>query len=101
MRLIAKLVDQMCEEVEGAKDYAIEALELKVQDPDLSKYYHSLSQTEYEHAEKLHEFAAKKVEEARNSGYQYPDSMSKRWEEKHRDFILKMKDARVFIDMYR
>ena len=46
MRLIAKLVDQMCEEVEGAKDYAIEALELKVQDLDLSKYYHSLSQTE-------------------------------------------------------
>ena len=78
MRLIAKLVDQMCEEVEGAKDYAIEALELKVQDLDLSKYYHNLSQTEYEHAEKLHEFAVKKVEEARNSGYQYPNSMSKR-----------------------
>lgn len=100
MMCIKKLAEQMAEEIEGAREYAICALECRIGDQDLAKTYHNLSQVEYEHAEKLHEFAMQKVEMAKSSGYSYPDSMVERWETKHRCMIEALKDAKVFIDMY-
>ena len=100
MRIIKILSDQICEEIDGAKDYAINALEYRDIYPDLSKFYHSTSQIEYEHAEKLHEFVQKRVTEAKDSGRTYPEEMLEKWEQKHRECIIKMKDAKVFIDMY-
>lgn len=100
MRIIKELCAQIQEEIEGAKDYAISALDYKISDYELSKLYHSLSEVEYEHAHKLHEVAERKVLELRNTGVKIPEDMEIKYEEKHKRFIACMAEAKVYIDLY-
>lgn len=65
MRIIKKLAEQINEEVDGAIDYAMEALDCKLTDPELSKFYFELAKTEYGHMEKLHDHVLRKIKEAR------------------------------------
>lgn len=101
MRIIKQLAAQIKDEVRGAHEYAMDALEYKVSDPDLSRLYHELAKTEYDHANRLHEVVMRKVDEADSAGFDVPESMIDSWEEKHREIIIKMAEAKTFIDMYR
>lgn len=49
----------------------------------------------------LHDAVTKIVEEAKNSGVEYPQKMLNKWEEKHKCMIEKMADAKIYMSMYK
>lgn len=101
MRLIARLAEQITDEVEGALSYAKDALEYRQTHPALANIYHKLSQQEFEHMQQLHQQVQQLVVEAENSGVDYPQSMRDKWDKQHRKIISKMADANVFIGMWK
>lgn len=101
MRIIKKLSEQIADEVEGALDYATEALTIKDEDPELSKFYAELSRTEYGHMEKLHSHVMEKIREARDEYPDPPQWMLEKWDEQHRDMMAKAAKAKALIDMYK
>ena len=101
MRLIARLAEQITDEVEGALSYAKDALTYRQTHPALANIYHKLSQQEFEHMQQLHQQVQQLVVEAENSGVDYPQSMRDKWEKQHRKISSKMADANVFIGMWK
>ena len=101
MRLIATLARQIEDEVDGALEYAKDAITYKLDRPELASKYHKMSVVEFEHSEALHEEVAKAIEEAEKSGIKYPQSMKDSWESKHRELKAKAENAKVFIGMWK
>lgn len=101
MRIIKNLAAQMCEELEGSKNYAIEALECRRTRPELARLYHEMSLTEFQHANSLHDWAVRMVEEAKTSGETPPSEMLEKWETAHRLSLAQMVETKVFIDLYK
>lgn len=100
MRIIKCLSKQMCEEIEGVKNYAIDALEYRKSDPELAKLYHDLAETEYDHAIKLHEQAVQKIKEIEETDVSIPSFMKSKWDDAHEEMIEKAKEAKTFMDMW-
>lgn len=101
MRIIKHLAEQIQEEVTGAEEYAKDALEHRLTDPELSKLYIELAKTEYNHVQRLHEQIIRKIEEAKKSAIEPPESMLNTWDEKHKKLIEQMAKAKTFIEMYK
>lgn len=101
MRIIKHLSDQILEEISGAEEYAKDALEYRVSDPELSKLYNELAKTEYMHIQKLHEQVLKKVEAAKKMGIEPPQEMLNSWDARHRQLIEQLGRVKTFIDMYK
>lgn len=101
MRIIKHLAEQIQDEVSGAEEYAKDALEYQLTDPELSKLYLELAKTEYSHVQKLHEQAVRKIKEAEERGVEPPQAMINRWDEIHSQMIEQMAQAKTYIDMYR
>ena len=101
MKIIKKLSKQISDEIEGMEDYAKCALEWRKTDPELSKAYYDMAKAEHTHAQRLHELVMRKIEEAKASGIEPPQSMLNAWEDKHRELIEKSAMAKVYLDMYK
>jgi len=101
MRIVKQLLAQINDELDGAKDYAINALDLKQSKPELSRLYKDMASTEYQHANSLHEWAVRYVDEARASGVVPPPEMIEKWEQEHRLAIARQAEVKVYIDLYR
>ena len=68
MLAIKHLVCYMKDEIEGVKQYSIEALKYKTSRPELAQVYHEAAKAEMEHFNKLHEQTVKLADEAEKSG---------------------------------
>ena len=101
MKLIKCLIAQMHDEIEGVKEYSIMALEYRTSRPELARLYHTMAEQEYEHYNKLHEWAVRIKDEAESSGINFPQKMSNKWEEEHRKCIEDIGEAKVSLNMYR
>lgn len=100
MRIIKCLKKQMIDEICGAKEYAIDALEYRETNPELANLYHELSETEYKHALELHEHASKKIKEIQESGVKFPEFMTEKWEEAHNEMIKMAEEAKTYINLW-
>lgn len=101
MRIIKKLAEQINDEVDGAIDYAMEALDCKVEDPELSRFYFELAKTEYGHMEKLHDQVLRKIKEAREKNTDPPQWMLNKWDKQHKAAMEKAAKAKTLIEMYK
>lgn len=75
MKLIKTMACLMMDEVEGAKDYAIMALENQYSRPQLAELFYKLAQTEMTHYTALHEQTVKLIDETKNKGKNIPQKM--------------------------
>lgn len=99
MKLIKEMICQMKDELSGAEEYAIMALEYQSQKLQLANLYHQMSQVELQHYASLHEQIMNIIEENQNKK-DVPEEMILKWEEKHRKLIAKVAKIQTYINMF-
>jgi hypothetical protein len=90
MTKIKKYVDDIAEELEGAKNYIETALDYKVAGNN-TRYtkYKEMSMQELNHAMNLHEFAAQDIEQLKSVYPDIPQDMMDKWQHSHKNFVEK------------
>ena len=90
MTKIKKYVDDIAEELNGAKDYMEKALEYKAAG-NQNRYtrYKEMSIQELGHAMNLHEFAVQDIEELKKVYPEIPSDMMEKWDKAHREYVEK------------
>ena len=89
MTRIKKLADQIKEELEGAKNYAEEALYYKSKgNGEWYSRYKSMAEDELKHAGYLHDRVVSEIEQLRNV-MTPPEEMLQKWDHEHREYIEK------------
>lgn len=90
MTKIKKYVDQIADELEGAKDYMEKALEYKASgNVDRYNGYKGMSMAELEHAMKLHQYAVQDIEQLKTVYPDIPLEMQDKWDHSHKEFVEK------------
>lgn len=90
MNKIKKYVDDIAEELDGAKHYIETALEYKAAG-DTNRYnrYKEMSVQELSHAMFLHEFAVQDIEQLKTVYPDIPQEMQDKWDRSHVDYVEK------------
>ena len=90
MTKIKKYVEDIAEELDGAKNYIETALDYKVSG-NTARYtkYKEMSVQELGHAMNLHEFAAQDIEQLKSVYPNIPQDMMDKWEHSHKEFVEK------------
>ena len=90
MTKIKKYVEDIGEELDGAKHYIEKALEYKAMN-DSTRYakYKEMSLQELGHAQALHDFAVQDIERLKAVYPDIPSNMLDKWNKSHVDFVEK------------
>ena len=90
MTKIKKYVEEIAEELDGAKGYIETALEYKsMGNADRYNTYKEMSVQELGHAMKLHDFAVQDIEKLRAVYPDVPQKMMDAWDRSHTEFVEK------------
>ena len=90
MKRIADLIDQIEEEIEGAKDYAECYLDKKARnDSQWAQRYKEMANDELKHATYIHDYALEEIE-ILSRVYTPTDEMQRAWDESHRYYVEKV-----------
>lgn len=90
MTKIKKYVEQIAEELDGAKDYIEKALEYKASgNGDRYNGYKEMSMQELNHAMRLHDYAVQDIEQLKAVYPDIPQKMMDSWEKSHVNFVEK------------
>ena len=100
MKVIAKLVDLIEDELEGAEQYAELALKYKAQHPKLADKLHELAGVEMTHVKALHAEATRLIEEERERSGEPPAAMLAVYEYEHKKQIREAAETRAMIEEY-
>lgn len=100
MKIIARLVEMMKEELEDSEKYAICALEYKTQFPKLAQRFHDLANGEMQHMRTLHSEAERMIQELRDEeGDPSPEMLAiYNWE--HERLIKKAASVKSIIEEF-
>ena len=101
MKLIAKLVDRIEDEIGDVKFYAIFASEVKDTHPSLAHTLYTISTQEDAHQAALHAEVVKLIEQYRREHGEPPAAMMAVYEHEHKRAIEKMEEARRYQDIYK
>ena len=90
MTKIKKYVDDIAEELDGAKAYMETALEYKASG-NTARYtrYKEMSMQELSHAMTLHEYAVQDIEQLKTVYPTIPVDMQDKWDHSHIEFVEK------------
>ena len=90
MNKIKKYVEDIAEELDGAKHYMETALEYKAAgNADRYNRYKEMSVQELGHAMSLHDFAVQDIEKLKSVYPDVPQSMQDKWDKAHVEFVEK------------
>ena len=99
MTKIKKLVDEIADELDSAKEYAENHLMCKAEGNDeWSKRYYEMAEDELKHANYLHDKAVEEIESLRKV-YTPPQYMLNKWEESHKLFVQKSEWVKQMLAM--
>ena len=91
MTKIKKYVDEIAEELDGAKNYMEKALEYKsAGNADRYNGYKDMSVAELGHAMRLHDYAVQDIEQLKTVYPDIPTDMQDKWDRSHREFVEKV-----------
>ena len=89
MTIIKKYVEDIEEELEGAKEYAEKYVECKVKDNmSAANRYKEMAMDELKHSSYLHEWAVEEIEKI-SKVYTPPVAMMEKWEKSHKEYVEK------------
>ena len=100
MKMIAKVIEDMLEELHDAKHRIKNAYNYKAEYPEIAKREYEIAVQELSHAEKDHASAVELVEKYRKEKGDLPEYMAAIWEEKHERYIDKHAIVKCMIDTY-
>ena len=91
MTKIKKYVEDIAEELDGAKAYMEKGLEYKASG-NTARYnkYKEMSIQELGHATAIHEIAVQDIEQLKTVYPEIPQKMMSKWEQAHKDFVEKV-----------
>lgn len=99
MKLIRDLVEEIKDELHGAKCYAKKATRYKTENPTLAKMYFDMAQDELKHTDMLHTEAVRAIEKQRAVSTP-PQYMLDRWNEEHEEYVEKAAMIKYMLQMY-
>lgn len=100
MKLIQTLSEMIEEEIEDTKKYAMKALEVREDYPELAETFMSLSKSEGDHYNKLHEQVVKLIRDYRMKQGEPPSEMMAVYEYLHKKHIADSAEAKRLQDLY-
>lgn len=102
MKMIAEIVEDIREELDGAEHYAKKSTQYKDEDRELADVYAKLAGVELDHVNALHGQVVRiiKAWEAK-SGEQPPAAMKVVFDWEHNKEIEKVKQIKILLDLYR
>ena len=101
MKLIKELTERIEEEIDGAEEYAKEAIKLKLEHPSLAKTLYDISNQEMSHIDMLHAEVVKLIEEHRRMHGEPPAPMMAVYEYLHERHIEKVNTVKLLQAEYR
>lgn len=101
MKLIRELSEMIEDEIDGARDYIKMALELKADHRDLADGLYQISTEELGHIDRLHEYCVRLIEKYKAEKGEPPATMMAVYEYLHKKHIDRVKEIRVYQNMYR
>lgn len=99
MKIIKTMVDQIKDELEGAKEYAMLASELKTENPTAAQTYAKMAQDELTHATLIHGEAVKAIEKQKAVA-EPPAIMEDLWAIEHRYYMEHAAATKAMLDLY-
>ena len=101
MRIIKKLAEMIDDEIDGAIEYAEDAVLYKDSMPEIGRMFAELADEELGHVGRLHDAVAEIIKEARDSGKTVPPGMAEMFEYIHKRQIEKVNEARNYLAQFR
>jgi citrate synthase len=101
MELIRKLTEQIEDEIHDIKHYAMMAVQLKDERPQLAQVLYTISTQEEGHQQMLHNEVVKIIENHRKMHGEPPAAMMAVYEYIHKKHVDKLADAKRYQEMYR
>lgn len=99
MTIIKKMVEQIDDEVCGAKEYAEKYVEMKAEGNSMwANRYKEMAQDELKHATYIHELAVSKIEQIRQV-YEPNVEMEEKWEKAHKEYVEKVAWIKTMLAM--
>lgn len=99
MKIIQDLVEEIKDELHGAKCYAKKATRYKTENPTMAKMYYDMANDELKHSDMLHVEAVRAIDKQR-AIEQPPQYMLDRWDEEHKKYVDKSAKIKVMLQMY-
>lgn len=99
MRIIKKMLGQIKDEMEIAREYAKCAVHYKQEYPTLAKVYYDMANDEMKHADMLHTEVVKLIEKQRAIETP-PPVMLELWDYEHKEYIEEYAIAKNMIVLY-
>ena len=100
MKVIAKIVDLIEDEIDGAQQYAELAIKYKTEHPRLAEKLHELAGVEMAHVKALHTEATRLIEETRQRDGEPPAAMLAIYEYEHQKQIKHAAEIKALLDEY-
>ena len=101
MKIIEKISDRISEEIEDARTYALMALEIRDEYPEMARVLYTISLQEMEHMRMLHEGVANIIIKYRNETGNPPEKMMTIYNYLHEKQIEKAAEAKNIQAMYK
>lgn len=99
MRYIKEIVEQLDEEIEGAKKYAEKYVEYKAKNNmSWANKFKEMATDELKHSTYIHEIAVQEIEELKKI-YSPPVSMQEKWEHEHKEYVEKVAWVKQMLTM--
>lgn len=100
MRVIAKVVDMIKDELEGAENYAVYAMKWKQQYPKLAQRLNELASVEMQHVRALHTEAERLISDYRSEHGEPPEGMLAIWEYEHEKLLKESAGIKSMIEEF-
>ena len=100
MKVIAKIIDMIQDELDGAEEYALSAMKWKKDYPKLSEKLHELASTEMQHSRILHDAVTNLIDTYRSEHGEPPSDMLAIYNYEHEKAIKQAAEIRSYIDEY-
>ena len=97
MKVIAKLIDMMHDELEGAEEYAMCALKYKSEHPKLAQRLNELAGVELQHLKILHSEVERLIEDYRSKEGDPPADMLAVYNYEHEKMIKEAAKVKTYI----
>lgn len=101
MKIIKELSEMIEEELDGAEEYAKDAVKLREENPTLAKVFYEISSDEMRHVDMLHTEVARMIEAHRREHGAPPAPMLAVYEYLHERHIEKANTVRRYQAHYR
>ena len=101
MKMIAEIVEDIREELDGSEHYAKKATQYKGMDDRLSFMYATMGAQELSHVDTLHEQAVRLIQAQKAEGKDVPAGMQAVWDWEHSHMMDRVARIKVLLETAR